>query len=81
MFQRLISEAIVIETINSGKVIQNYADDQPYPSCLKLGFHLGRPIHIVFANNINDHEIIVITAYEPELDQWEAGFETRRSNK
>jgi hypothetical protein len=81
MFQREISELAVTEIIKSGKVLQDYLDDQPYPSCLKLGFFLNRPIHVIIANNTTDNEIIVVTAYEPELDKWEAGFEKRRRDK
>jgi hypothetical protein len=64
----------------NGKVIEDYSDDQPYPSCLKLVVFMSRPIHVVLAMDTEDNEVIVITAYEPGLDKWEAGFEIRRKN-
>jgi YgiT-type zinc finger domain-containing protein len=51
----------------------------PYPSQLVLGWIGSRAIHVVAADNHNDHETIVITTYEPSLDQWEPGFKRRIS--
>jgi hypothetical protein len=54
-------------------------DDTPYPSRLVLGWQGSRPIHVVAADNADADETIVITVYEPGTDQWEAGFQRRRS--
>jgi hypothetical protein len=35
---------------------------------------------VVLAIDSEENEVIVITAYEPGLDKWEAGFEIRRKN-
>lgn len=78
MFERNIAEDDVITVLNSGKAIEDYPDDQPYPSCLKLGFVNGRPIHIVVATNTDDKSLIVITTYEPSADQWAKNFEERK---
>jgi hypothetical protein len=78
MFERQISEADVSEVIVTGKVIENYPTDQPYPSCLKFAYSAGRPIHIVVADNSAEQSFIIITVYEPDLDTWEPGFERRR---
>jgi len=52
--------------------------DKPYPSRLVLGWIHGRPLHVVVAENRRDGETIVITAYEPGTDKWEAGFNRRK---
>jgi hypothetical protein len=38
----------------------------------------NRPIHLVIAENSDDKEIIVVTAYEPTLFLWELGFRKRK---
>lgn len=50
------------------ELIEEYADDKPYPSCLIYGEVRGRPIHVVCA--ISEIEIIIITAYEPDPGMW-----------
>lgn len=40
MFQRNITADEVIEAVYNGKIIEEYPDDYPYPSCLILGITL-----------------------------------------
>lgn len=47
MFEREISPAAVKRAVQNGEVIENYPDDQPYPSILLLHFEEGRALHIV----------------------------------
>ena len=76
MAERGISEEDVARVISSGKEIESYPDDKPYPSRLILGWMERRPIHVVTA--AAEHEIIVVTVYEPDPALWEPGFERRR---
>jgi len=78
MFERGIRIEDVRAVVTSGETIKAYPDDAPYPSRLLLGWHEGRPIHVVVADNVADGETIVITAYEPDSTQWESGFRRRR---
>ena len=80
MSRRNISEADVRYILEIGKTIETYPEDQPYPSRLVLGWREGRPIHVVAADNQAESETIIITVYEPDLDRWEPGFETRRKS-
>lgn len=54
-----------------GEVIEDYADDKPFPSCLIYGKDKkNRPIHSVWAYS-DKHEIaILITAYIPDPEKW-----------
>ena len=51
MFERSISIAEVKSALASGRIIEDYPDDTPYPSCLWLGYAGRRPLHIVYADN------------------------------
>ncbi len=66
-----ISDEKVGETISSSEIIEEYPDDQPYPSVLILGYtRLRRPLHVVCAYNGEDDTAIVITAYQPDPARW-----------
>ena len=78
MVQRDITVADVRDVLANGGVIETYLDDTPYPSRLILGWRGSRPIHVVAADNTDTGETIIITAYEPGIDQWETEFRRRR---
>lgn len=78
MFERKISETDVLEVLATGKVIEDYPTDQPYPSYLKLGFVKSRPLHVVTAEATDEATTVIITVYEPDLARWEPGFEKRK---
>jgi hypothetical protein len=75
MAERDIREEDVAHVVSSGKVIEDYPQDKPYPSTLMLGWLKDRAIHVVSATT--GHEIIIITVYEPDPAQWQPGFEKR----
>jgi hypothetical protein len=77
MFERNIQTAYVTEALATGDAIEDYPNDSPYPSCLWLGCSGERPLHIVFADNTEAGERLIITVYEPDAAQWTLDFRTR----
>jgi hypothetical protein len=80
MYQRSISELEVRHVIATGEIIEDYPDDTPYPSRLLLGWHDNRPLHVVVADNFDEKEHIVVTAYEPDPDVWDGDFKRRKTS-
>lgn len=78
MFQRRISMEDIRHVLVSGEIIEEYPEDTPYPSRLVLGWSGARPLHVVVADNNAERETIVITVYEPSLNEWEYGFKRRK---
>lgn len=78
MFDRRLTKKHVITVIGHGRVIMEYPDDKPYPSCLMLGFSENTPIHVVFAVDKENRIGIVVTAYIPDGKVWTDGFTLRR---
>ena len=78
MFERNISDGDVKIALKSGSTIEDYPDDTPYPSRLILGFSQGKPLHVVYADNHDSNERIIITVYEPNLVLWDADLKTRK---
>jgi hypothetical protein len=57
-----IREAEVFEAVVHGKMIEEYPDDEPYPSCLIYGrTSTGRHLHVVCAYSPEDDMVIIIT--------------------
>ncbi len=75
--QRDILISDVKNAIKTGKIIEYYYDDYPYPSCLILGYNMNNKIiHVVCG--VNKDEVYIITAYYPDNIEWEENMEIRR---
>ena len=61
----------IYSSVVQGEVIEDYADDKPYPSCLIFGRNFsGEPIHSVWAYNPENQWAVLITVYRPDPDRW-----------
>ena len=80
LFQRNITQSDVEYAILSGEIIEEYERDYPYPSCLVYGINLNKEvIHIVCG--LSEDELWIITAYYPDITEWENDMKTRREIK
>lgn len=75
--RRRIRAHNIEEAIANGAIIEDYPDDPRGPSCLILGHCGKRPIHVV-CGRLEADEILIITAYQPDLDEWESDWKTRK---
>jgi len=64
MFERGICEQAVRTAVDIGEVVQEYPDDQPYPSRLLLGWYEEQPIHIVAAYDEQTQTDIIMALQE-----------------
>lgn len=75
--ERNIDSESIINVIMHGEIIKQYEDDKPFPSCLLLGISKNNKyLHVVVASD--DINLHIITAYYPNIDEWEADFKTRK---
>ncbi|MCU0661092.1 MAG: DUF4258 domain-containing protein [Myxococcota bacterium] len=77
MLERTISIDEVAFVIETGEMIEDYPDDEPFPSRRLLGWPKNRPLHVVAADETNSDITHVITAYQPDPDQWDDTFKRR----
>ena len=76
--ERMIESADLEEAVLNGIIIEPYSDDPRGPSCLILGFSRSRrPLHIV-CGNLEEEELLIVTAYEPDPEEWEKDWKTRK---
>jgi hypothetical protein len=69
-------EAALAEAV----IVENYPTvGRPLPDCPVLGdLRDGRPIHAVVAIDTEQDQIIVVTVYRPDAEEWEDDWRTRR---
>jgi len=77
MIERGITVASVRDVLENGELIEEYKADSP-PRYLMLGWSGKRPIHVVGEDDPITDETTVVTAYEPDIKRWKAGFRERR---
>ncbi len=76
--ERMIGLDEIEVAILKGRIIEPYPDDPRGPSCLIFGFsEQRRPLHIL-CGNLAEDELLIITAYEPDPEEWEPDLETRK---
>lgn len=69
MFERQIRQEDVQRAILNGKIIEQYPEDYPYPSCLIIGYNLNNEIiHVVCG--IGENNLYIITVYCPNIEKW-----------
>jgi len=76
--ERNIRFSEVRKALISGKIIEEFPNDQPLPSILILGYADNKPLHIVIG--IDDYLLWLITVYVPSNELWENDFKTRKDD-
>jgi hypothetical protein len=78
---RSISRQIIIDSVSEYEIIESYPKDKYLPSYLIYAKHQDTVLHILFAVDVEDENVRIVTAYYPNQDEWERDFKTRRKSK
>ena len=68
MYKRGISSMDVKQSLLEGKIIEEYLDDNPYPSFLLCAKLRQNYLHVVCA--VAEEQLFIITTYQPDEDKW-----------
>ncbi len=80
--ERGITIAALEQALLTGEIVERYPDDQPYPSCLVLGWLTsGDPLHVVCSKGSLEPALRIVTLYEPEDALWESDYKARKVRK
>ena len=61
----------IIASVVSGKIIEEYLDDRPYPSYLIYGItREGEPVHSVWGYNADTRRAVLVIVYRPDPSLW-----------
>jgi len=76
--ERNIEYSDILLSVMNGKIIEEYPTSYPYPCALILNFVANnKPLHVVVGTN--GDSLWLITAYFPNLDEWNEDYETRKA--
>ena len=75
--QRRIGAQNIEEAVRTGNIIEGYPDDPRGASCLIRGLVGERPLHVL-CGRLDAEEILIMTAYEPDSEEWENDWRTRK---
>jgi len=75
---RFIPREIILSSVDSYEIIEEYPKDKYLPSYLVYAKGQGQIIHIHIAVDMENDSVTIITSYRPTLDRWEKDFKTRR---
>lgn len=79
--QRSIPREMIIQAAESYEMVEGYPDDKYLPSYLLLGRCQEKAFHVLFAADIDEQNVRIVTAYYPSLEEWEADLKTRRRSQ
>lgn len=68
MMKRSIRRQEIEAALLAGEIIEEYPEDKYSPSCLVCGMtEEGRVLHVLVSL---PPQVVVVTAYEPDPDEW-----------
>jgi hypothetical protein len=76
--ERCISRQEIISSSANYEIIDEYPDDKYFPSYLIYSRYKDAVFHILFAADVEGDNVRVVTAYYPDLGEWESDLKTRR---
>lgn len=76
--QRAIPRNLILDSFSRYEIIEEYPDDKYLPSYLVYSSYQEKIFHILFACDVENDHVRIITAYYPSLGKWKEDFKTRR---
>lgn len=78
--RHIIREA-VLAAADTYELVESYPQDKYLPSYLVLAHHGSEAFHVLFAADVAEENVRVVTAYRPGVDEWEDDGKTRRTHR
>ncbi|MEE8480249.1 MAG: DUF4258 domain-containing protein [Desulfobacterales bacterium] len=78
MKRRLISRQMILDSVQHYEIIEKYPKDKYLPSYLIHARYQDKTFHVLFAVDIIEDNVRIITSYHPSLDEWHEDLKTRR---
>ena len=75
---RYIPRKDILEAADDYELLESYPEDMYLPSYLVLGTSPTDGFHVLFAADVEGNNVRIVTAYRPDLDEWESDLRTRR---
>ena len=78
MKDRFIPRQFIIDSTRNYEIIEEYPTDKYFPSYLVRSEYQNQIFHVLFATDVKDDNVRIVTAYWPNPDKWEQDSRKRR---
>lgn len=75
---RFIPRESILGAVDTLERVEAYPEDKYLPSYLVLGRTGLDPFHVLFAADVEGDNVRVVTAYRPDVAEWQDDLKTRR---
>jgi hypothetical protein len=75
---RFIPRESILAAVDTFELVEAYPDDKHLPSYLLLGRVGPDAFHVLFAADVEGDNVRVVTAYRPDVAEWQDDLKTRR---
>ena len=75
---RFIPRKFILDSVADYEIIEKYQEDKYFPSYLVYSNYQKYIFHVLFATDVEGDNVRVITAYFPNLNDWDKDMKTRR---
>ena len=76
---RHVPREAILDSVDAYELVESYPDDKYLPSYLVYSEHQDGVFHALFATDVRDDNVRVVTAYSPDPEKWEEDLRTRRT--
>jgi len=77
---RFLRREMILESADYYEIIEAYPEDKYLPSYLVYTRHHDVAFHILFAADVEERNVRVVTSYYPDPARWDAALKTRRKS-
>ncbi len=67
---RFISRQAILNSFEEYEIIEEYPKDKYFPSYLVYSYFQDKIFHVLFAVDIEEDNVRVVTAYYPDPEEW-----------
>ncbi len=78
---RQFTREAVLDAFDTYELVESYPQDKYLPSYLVLAHDGSDAFHVLFATDMAEGNVRVVTAYRPTADEWESDCKTRRTRQ
>jgi hypothetical protein len=78
MRNRFISRQMILESTDNYEIIESYPEDKYFPSYLVYSRYQHIIFHVLYAVDVENMNVRIITAYRPDPRKWSEDFKERR---
>lgn len=75
--KRFISREMILDAADSYEIIESYPEDKYYPSYLMYARRGLEVFHVLFAADVAEDNVRVVTAYRPRREEWSEDLKRR----